>query len=115
MFKFFHYHFAIFSILSLILVSYPSRAATIEDEFIEFTEKAHDIKAKKIRLKGTWLTVPIPISNPTVGSGLQAAVLYLHPKESENPEVPNSTSGIGGMYTDSESWFAAGFHDGSRQ
>lgn len=112
MVKFFSYHFATFVILSLILVSYPSRAA-VEDEFVELTEKAQDIKAKETRFKGTWLTVPIPISNPTVGSGLQAAILYLHPKESENPEVPNSTSGIAGMYTDSESWFAGGFHDGS--
>ena len=112
MFKFIRYHFSIFVILNLILVSYPSRAA-VEDEFIELTEKMHDIKAKETRLKGTWLTVPIPVSNPTVGSGLQAAILYLHPKESENPEVPNSTSGIGGMYTDSESWYVGGFHDGS--
>ena len=39
MFKFIHYHFSIFVILNLILVSYPSRAA-IEDDFVELTEKA---------------------------------------------------------------------------
>jgi len=112
MHKFARYHFLAFVILNLILVSYPSRAA-VEDEFVELTEKMYDTKAKETRLKGTWLTVPIPISNPTVGSGLPAAILYLHPNESENPEVPNSTSGIGGMYTDSESCYVGGFHDGS--
>ena len=112
MFKFFRYHFTIFTITVLFSISYCSHAA-IEDDFVELTEKAHDIKAKETRLKGTWLTVPIPVSNPTVGSGLQAAILYLHPKDSDNPEVPNSTSGLGAMYTDSESWFVGGFHDGS--
>ena len=92
MFDFFRYHFATFIIITLSSVSYSSYA-TIEDDFAELTEKAHDIKARKTKLKGTWLTVPIPVSNPTVGSGLQAAILYLHPKSSENPDVPNSTSG----------------------
>lgn len=61
--------------------------------------------------KGNFVAVPIPISNPTVGTGLQAALLYLHPK-GDNSQSHNSTSGIGGMYTDSNSWIAGIFHDG---
>ncbi|TVZ41205.1 surface antigen-like protein [Alteromonadaceae bacterium 2753L.S.0a.02] len=62
--------------------------------------------------KGKWLPVPIPISNPTVGTGLQGVLLYLHaPKAGDSAETPAATSGIGGMYTDSESKVLGVFHD----
>ncbi len=60
--------------------------------------------------QGSWLTVPIPISNPTVGSGLQFGLIYLHAPDS-NKDKPNSTSGIAGMWTDSDSHFLGVFHD----
>ena len=63
--------------------------------------------------QGSWVAVPIPVSNPTIGTGLQATLLYLHPKISSAPNVPNATSGVMGMYTDTESWFVGGFHDGN--
>ncbi len=85
--------------------------ASLDDEVSEISERTRNIKHLSKKEKGTWLPVPIPISNPTIGTGLQAALLYLHPKTSVDPSVPNSTSGIVGMYTDSESWFAGGFHD----
>jgi len=66
-----------------------------------------------LKPEGTWLSVPIPISNSTISSGLQAALLYLHPKENEDPDTPNSTSGIIGMYTNTETWMAGAFHDGT--
>jgi outer membrane protein assembly factor BamA len=94
------------------LVYSPLHAA-VEYDVVKETEKAHAIKSKKTKLKGTWLPVPIPVSNPTIGSGLQAAILYLHPQTSEDSEVPNATSGIAGMYTDSDSWLLGGFHDGN--
>lgn len=59
------------------------------------------------------MPVPIPVANPTIGAGLQAALLYLHQQTSADPTVPNATSGIVGMYTDTDSWFAGGFHDGN--
>lgn len=63
--------------------------------------------------KGSWVVVPIPISNPTVGTGLQGVLLYLHPKADKASGAPNATSGLGGMYTDSKSWAAGVFHDGN--
>jgi hypothetical protein len=84
--------------------------ASNEDGVYEKTQKDIDVKPKS---KGKWLPVPIPISNPTVGSGLQVALLYLHPQTSDDPAVSNSTSGIGAMYTNTDSWFAGGFHDGT--
>lgn len=80
---------------------------------VEQTEHARDIAAIELKPKGTWLTVPIPVANPTIGAGLQVALLYLHPQTSSKPDVPNATSGIIGMYTDTDSWVAGGFHDGN--
>ena len=63
--------------------------------------------------KGSWVLAPIPISNPTLGAGLQAVLLYLHPKTNEGSDIPNTTSGVTGMYTDNKSWAAGAFHDGN--
>jgi hypothetical protein len=62
---------------------------------------------------GNWVTVPIPVANPTVGSGLQVAVLYLHPKAADQERGPAATSGIAGMATDRKTRLLAAFHDGS--
>jgi len=99
-------------VLSLILPA-ATVFASIEDDVIRQADQARDIKALAVKPQGTWLPVPIPVSNPTIGTGLQAAILYLHPKKSEDSTVPNATSGIMGMYTDTESWFVGGFHDGN--
>jgi len=61
--------------------------------------------------KGAWVPVPIPVSNPTVGTGLQVVLMYLH--GDAGSDTPNQTSGLVGMYTDNRSWFAGGFHDGN--
>ena len=46
---------------------------------------------------------PIPLSNPTIGSGLAVAAMYLY---SLDPGSPSSLTGAGGGYTDSDSWAA---------
>jgi len=56
--------------------------------------------------------VPIPISNPTIGTGLAVALLYLHPQKSRKPDSPTTTTGLFGMYTDSRSWAVGAIHDG---
>lgn len=106
------YRLALFTLLLVYLFTNSSQAS-IEDEVVEQTERARKISAMEIKPKGTWLPVPIPVANPTIGAGLQVALLYLHPETSSKPDVPNATSGIVGMYTDTESWFAGGFHDGN--
>ncbi|MEE4238253.1 MAG: BamA/TamA family outer membrane protein [Anderseniella sp.] len=62
---------------------------------------------------GSWVPVPIPISNPTVGTGMQGVLLYLHPNKTEGGNGPNVTSGLVGMYTNNQSWAAGAFHDGN--
>ena len=85
--------------------------ASVDDAFSDKSEKLTQLKEVKPseKGKGSWLPVPIPIANPTVGNGVVGALLYMHPKDSE--AEPTTTSGLGGMYTDSGSWFVGLFHD----
>lgn len=105
-------------VLKLLVLMLPflmpaTSNAGIEDDAIEQTDNAREIRAMGLKPEGTWLPVPIPISNPTIGSGLQVALLYLHPKDNEDSDAPNSTSAIIGMYTNTETWMAGAFHDGT--
>lgn len=63
--------------------------------------------------RGSWLVVPVPVANPTVGNGLQLAILYLHPKTEDDADSPQTTSGIGAMATDTHSRLVGAFHDAS--
>lgn len=67
-----------------------------------------DVREQKPPLalqKGDWLAVPIPTANPTTGSGLIGVTAYFWGQTDEQKKVqPPSVSGLGVMYTDSESW-----------
>jgi len=87
--------------------------ATVDEQITEPFDYSRQFEKNKNEQQGVWLPVPIPVSNPTIGSGLQAALLYLHPKDNAESDVPNSTSGLVGMYTNSDSSLIGGFHDGN--
>lgn len=54
---------------------------------------------------GNFLAVPIPTSNPTIGTGLIGVMGYFWGQTQEQAAVqPPSVSGLAAMYTDSESW-----------
>ena len=76
-------------------------------------ERFDEARAKPTPIggRGNWVVVPIPVSNPTIGTGLQLAALYLHPKPDEN--APGSTSGLVALRTDKGTQVLGGFHDGS--
>ncbi len=78
------------------------------EDVVELSEAAPKLDTDT---KGSWVPVPIPISNPTVGTGLVGALLYLHPNTSSDPEAPSAMSGVGALYTDSQSWFVGAFHE----
>jgi hypothetical protein len=56
--------------------------------------------------------VPIPISNPTIGTGLAVSLLYLHPQKTGDNTGRTTTSGLLGMYTSTDSWATGVFHEG---
>jgi hypothetical protein len=62
------------------------------------------------RKQGSWVFVPIPVANPTVGNGAQLGALYLHAPSGDGPPA---TSGLGLMATDNGTRLVAAFHDQS--
>ncbi len=103
-------HMTRYSILltvGLLSLAFSANAIDEPDAFVDSTESSQ--LAPNID-KGNWVVAPIPISNPTLGTGLQLAVLYLHPARGNSDDSPNATTGLGLMYTDTDSWFAGLFH-----
>ncbi|MFZ9032215.1 MAG: BamA/TamA family outer membrane protein [Robiginitalea sp.] len=57
------------------------------------------------------LPVLIPITEPAVGYGGGAALLYFHNRKKKyDTYVPPSVSGIAGLYTENKTWGAGAFH-----
>jgi hypothetical protein len=104
----------VFGLSALILMFWTSNApAQIIGEEIHGVIQDEEEAETFVKKDWRFLPVPIPISNPTIGTGLALAGLYLHPKK-EGDETNRSTiSGVAGMYTNTKSWMVGGFHDGS--
>jgi hypothetical protein len=70
-----------------------------------------DIREEKLKLKiqeRNWFVVPIPVSNPTTGTGLVLGGAYFHPQtEAEKKVQPPSVTGAGGYYSNNDSAGAA--------
>ena len=73
-------------------------------------ETVPDIRDDKVPLKvqnGDFVAVPIPMSNPTLGTGLMGGAAYFYPQtEEQKKKQAASMTGIGGLYTNNESWVA---------
>jgi hypothetical protein len=100
----------------IILGSKPAGAAgEIESQVDEVQTDIEAVKSASKKLFGKdarLVPIPIPISNPTIGTGLALTLLYLHPQKSQEPDAPTTATGVFGMYTDSESWAVGAIHDG---
>ncbi len=81
----------------------------------EISSTERDMQESRGFSKGDsrFVVVPIPKSDPTIGTGMALAGIYMHPKREYNPEAPTSLSGVVGMYTDTDSWAVGVGHDGS--
>jgi outer membrane translocation and assembly module TamA len=51
-----------------------------------------------------FIAAPIPISSPTLGTGLAAVAAILFPISRDDKVSPPTTLGVGGLYTDNHSW-----------
>ena len=91
--------------LALIAPEFPAAAQGLEKD--TRPSLAPDIREDEIDLKlqrGDFVAVPIPISDPTLGSGLIAGAAYFYPQtEEQKATQPASLTGIAGMYTDNDS------------
>ena len=96
-----------FALAALILVFFHSPAAGQGLEKDTRPSLAPDIRDDETDLKlqrGDFVAVPIPLSNPTLGSGLVAGAAYFYPQtEEQKAAQPASLTGIAGMYTDNDS------------
>lgn len=82
------------------------------DELQSDAKDSRSLSKAVVGEEASFVPVPIPISNPTIGSGLAMALLYLHPSKGEKSSGLTTTTGVVGMYTNTDSWAGAGFHDG---
>jgi hypothetical protein len=51
-----------------------------------------------------FIVAPIPISNPTIGTGLAGVAAIVFPLSKEDKVSPPTTIGAGGFFTDNHSW-----------
>ena len=93
----------------LVLVGSVSVADDVPDESSADTRPgiAPDIRDDETSLKvqrGNFVVVPIPISNPTLDTGLVAGAAYFYPQSAEQKKAqPASLTAAAGLYTSNDS------------
>ena len=104
-------------------------ASSFFEQFIDPHDDKFDASNWILNKKG-FLPVPIIITEPAVGYGVGAALLFFHPKKNEpyqeqveqnsqeaseknKPSLPPSISGVVGLGTENGTWAAGGFHFGT--
>ena len=100
-----------------ILVAWTSAAFAEEQaNFDEETQSSHrsktpDLRGDELKLKierGSFVIVPVPISNPTLGTALVVGSAYFYGQTEEQAKVqPASVTGGGAMYSSNKSYAAA--------
>ena len=71
-----------------------------------------DVREEKLKFgSGNFIAVPIPISNPTFGTGLVLVSAYYYGQtEAQKKVQPASFTGAGGVYTDNKSYAFGAVH-----
>ena len=97
--------------VGLLTISPAVLAQTDESVTDTRPSVAPDIREDESRLKmqkGNFVVVPIPISNPTLDSGLVLGAAYFYPQTAEQKQAqPASVTGGAAMYTANDSRAAA--------
>ena len=95
------------TIVILVVMGFESTVAAQNLEKDTRPPLAPDIRDDESQLKlqkGDFVAVPIPLGNPTLGTGLIAGAAYFYPQTEEQQAVqPASLTGLGAMYTDNDS------------
>ena len=87
--------------------------AEVDDEIEEVIGDEKDVKDGFFAKDWNWAPVPAIISNPTLGTGLSLALMYMHPRKEGDTSGRSDVTGIVGMYTSTDSWATGLFHNGS--
>ena len=116
-------------LLWLTISGHTASASPFFDQFIDPQDGKFDTSHWLLEKKG-FLPVPIIVTEPAVGYGAGAALLFFHGKnEVQHPQagkpnfqkssekgkssLPPSISGLVGLGTENGTWAAGGFHFGS--
>ncbi len=115
------------AISSLLVVSSTVFSASMLDGFIDPEDGMLDLSHYLAEQKG-FLPIPIIVTEPAVGYGIGAALVFLHDPlsgrvpegESFNPQsvdgegnmIPPSVSAVFGAYTENDTWLAGAAHMG---
>ena len=115
------------ALVIVLLLPVTAAAGWLGDTFIDPTDGQFDVSRWLAEKRGV-LPVPIIITEPAVGYGGGAALLYFHGKPEDLPEgvnvfdppppnkkgrqSPPSISGVAGAGTENGTWLGAGFHFG---
>lgn len=114
-------------ILLFIIITPCVKAASMMDGFIDPSDGMFDVSDWLAEKKGVF-PVPIIITEPAVGYGAGAALVFLHDplagrvpdgetfdpqsKDARSKLIPPSISAVFGAYTKNDTWFAGGAHMG---
>ncbi|WP_163934837.1 BamA/TamA family outer membrane protein [Paraferrimonas sp. SM1919] len=114
--------FAVITI-HLTLLCFGAHSANLMDQFIDPKDGALDASEFILENASGFLPVPIIITEPAVGFGGGAALLFFHENEQEKKirlaskdkmvYLPPSVSAVAAAATSNGSWVAGGFHFGS--
>jgi len=112
---------------TLTLMAGAVNAASMRDCFTDPEDGLFDVSHWLAEKKG-FFPVPIIITEPAIGFGLGAALVFLHDplagrvpdgetfdpqsKDAEGKLIPPSISALFGMYTENDTWMAGGGHMG---
>jgi len=113
--------------LYLFALAITAQAASMMDGFTDPEDGMFDVSHWLAEKKG-FFPVPIIITEPAVGYGLGAALVFLHDplagrvpdgetfdpqsKDAEGRLIPPSVSALFGAYTENDTWMAGGAHLG---
>ncbi len=91
--------------LSLVLSVEVAAAQNIPDGVSRDAQSFEDEIEKAVTGRsGNIVAAPVPFSNPALGTGLAVVGAYMYRVGSDDPEVPASYTGLGGLYSDTDSW-----------
>jgi outer membrane protein assembly factor BamA len=95
------HHRLIFTIAAALIYCgvFVGQAVGMDEYVRDVAEKVSPQETKERR--ADFVIMPIPVSNPTIGSGLALATMFLY-DVGENAPTSNTT--LGALYTDSKSW-----------
>ena len=122
-----HFQFQRFAVITILIISNSVFSASMMDNLIDPEDGMLDLSHYLAEQKG-FLPIPTIITEPAVGYGLGAALVFLHDPLSGrlpdggtfNPQsvddagklVPPSISAVFGAYTENDTWLAGAAHMG---